>query len=183
MKCDGYSFEGRSVNRGRMNHMSLCALKFELAPAEMTDLEQIMEIEQVSFPFPWTNRMFFHELSNDSLSFAYVVRDVDGKIIGYVFMKALLDELHLLNIAVDPQWRRKGLGKVLIERVLNTVEEKRMERVILEVRVSNQPALDLYRKFGFKRVCIRRNYYCRPTENALLLQYNADLMKAPGPGL
>ncbi len=159
--------------------MNLNKERFQFDQVRGADITEIMAIEGVSFPFPWTKGMFLNELSNAPSSISYAIRDLrHRKIIGYMFTKALLDELHLLNIAVDPQWRGKGLGRALIALVLNTALKKGMERVILEVRVSNRPALHLYKKFGFKQVCIRRNYYCSPTENALLLQYDVDRSKA-----
>lgn len=141
-------------------------------PAKLADLEQIMMIERVSFHYPWTEGMVRSELCDAPFSFSYVARDPGkNQIVAYVFMRALFDELHLLSIAVDPAWRRQGIGDALIGLVLKTVREKELKRVTLEVRVSNLPACKLYRKFGFKEVGLRRGYYCKPTENGLVLQY------------
>jgi len=153
----------------------LTVLKIQLMPARISDLGQVLAIENASFPFPWTKEMFLNELQDPSFSASFVAREAEGeRVLGYVFMKVLYDELHLLNLAVDPVWRRRGIGETLLRRTLSFLGEMRMDKVFLEVRVSNRPALDLYRKFGFKEIGLRRNYYCRPTEHALLLQYGTD---------
>ncbi len=168
--------------------MTFTQKNLEYAPAKLADLEQIMMIERVSFPYPWTEGMVVSELCDAPFSFSYVARDPEkNRIIAYVFMRALFDELHLLSIAVAPAWRRQGIGEALLALVLKTVHEKGLKRISLEVRVSNLPACKLYRKFGFKEVGLRRGYYCKPTENGLALQYEVPtppLMKAVGfPGL
>ncbi len=164
--------------------MNLAQMNLQFTPAKLADLEQIMVIERVSFPYPWTEGMVCSELSGGPYSFSYVTKDpAKDRIIAYVFMRALYDELHLLSIAVDPAWRRQGIGDELIGLVLKTVREKGLKRITLEVRVSNRPACRLYRKFGFKEVGLRRQYYCKPTENGLVLQYDVapqPLMKAVG---
>jgi len=164
--------------------MTLTQKNLQFSPARLTDLEQIMIIERVSFPYPWTKGMLISELCDSPFSFSYVARDPEkNQIIAYVFMRALFDELHLLSTAVDPACRRQGIGDKLIAPVLKTVREKSLKRVTLEVRVSNQAACRLYRKFGFKEVGLRRGYYCKPTENGLVLQYDVTpqpLMKAVG---
>jgi len=164
--------------------MNLTQKSLQFTPAKISDLEQIMTIERVSFAYPWTEGMVRSELNDAPLSFSYVTRDpMKNQVIAYVFMRALYDELHLLSIAVDPAWRRQGIGEALIALVLRTVHEKGLKRVTLEVRVSNRPACQLYRKFGFKEVGLRRKYYCKPTENGLVFQYDVEakpLMKAVG---
>ncbi len=143
-----------------------------------------MAIEKASFPFPWTKGMFLNELLDKSYSTSFIAREAgDARVIGYVFIKTLYDELHLLNIAVDPMLRRKGVGAALLRQTLSFLEVKRMRKMILEVRVSNRPALDLYLKFGFREIGLRPNYYCQPTENALLLQYEAAANSLLGEGM
>ncbi len=164
--------------------MNLAQKTLQFTPASLSDLEQIMVIERVSFAYPWTEGMVRSELNDAPLSFSYVTRDLEkNQIIAYVFMRVLYDELHLLSIAVDPAWRRQGIGEALIALVLETVREKNLKRITLEVRISNRSACQLYRKFGFKEVGIRRKYYCKPTENGLVFQYDVEaqpLMKAVG---
>lgn len=144
-----------------------------LEAAEITDLEQIRGIEDRSFPFPWTDGMILMELFDNPFSISYVAKEtVNHCVIGYVFMRTIIDELHLLNIAVHPEWRGNGVGEELLQRVLQVGQERRMEKVILEVRPSNHPAQSLYQKYRFHQVGRRKNYYLKPTEDAILLQYD-----------
>ncbi len=137
---------------------------------EISDLDEMMVIEHASFSRPWTEGMMLAELFNNPVAFSMVVRaGEDKKIVAQVFMRLMLDELHLLNLGVHPRWRRRGLGTHLIQHVLETATEKGTLRVILEVRASNEAAQRLYQKMGFRQIGLRKNYYCKPTENALLL--------------
>ncbi len=148
-----------------------------LTPGEITDLEEIMVIERASFSFPWTKGMVLSELFENPFSFSTVVRAGDTrKIIAQVFMRLMVDELHLLNLGVHPAWRRRGLGTRLIRHVLSTAKAKEAERVILEVRDTNHAAQALYQKTGFRRIGLRKNYYRKPKENALLFQYDLNTL-------
>jgi len=129
-----------------------------------------MVIEHASFSRPWTEGMMLAELFNNPVAFSTVVRAGEGeKIVAQVFVRLMLDELHLLNLGVHPAWRRQGLGTQLIQHVLKTATEKGTLRIILEVRASNEAAQALYQKMGFRQIGLRKNYYCKPKENALLL--------------
>lgn len=141
----------------------------------ISDLEEMMVIERASFSRPWTEGMMLSELFNNPVAFSTVVRTgEDQQIVAQVFMRLMLDELHLLNLGVCPAWRRRGLGTQLISQVLSTAKKKGTARVILEVRASNHAAQRLYQKMGFHPIGIWKNYYCKPKENALLLQYDLD---------
>jgi len=132
-----------------------------------------MAIEDRSFPFPWTQGMIMMELFDNPLGISFVAKERESHcIIGYVFMRAIVDELHLLNIAVHPEWRGRGLGDTLLQCVLRVGRERQMEKVLLEVRPSNHPARALYRKYQFHLVGHRKKYYIKPTEDAILLQYD-----------
>ncbi|NOY83626.1 MAG: ribosomal protein S18-alanine N-acetyltransferase [Nitrospirae bacterium] len=144
--------------------------QLHFSTGEISDLDEMMVIEHASFSRPWTEGMMLAELFNNPVAFSMVVRaGEDEKIVAQVFMRLMLDELHLLNLGVHPRWRRHGLGTQLIQHVLKTAIEKGTERVILEVRASNEAAQGLYQKMGFRQIGLRKNYYCKPTENALLL--------------
>lgn len=134
-----------------------------------------MAIERASFSYPWTEGMVLSELFDNAFAYSFVVRvGGDEKIAAYIFMRVVFDELHLMDLAVHPAWRRRGIGEQLIRHVLLSGKERGLEKVILEVRASNRPAQCLYRKLGFGQVGERRNYYHKPTENALLFQFNRD---------
>lgn len=147
-----------------------------LKPMGESHLACVMEIEQRSFPCPWSKGMFQSEFHKRPFSLSYVAEEqCSGEIVGYVLFSLMFEDLHILNLAVHPGCRRKGIGDSLIAFVLGIGRARQTEEVLLEVRASNAPALALYRKFGFREVGMRRNYYFKPTENALLLRF--DLQK------
>lgn len=150
------------------------SLLFE--PMETTDLPRIMEIERGSYSFPWTQTMFLSELFDNPFSHAYVAREErERKIVGYVIFWIVIDEFHLLNVAVDPTRRKRGIAERLIRLLFDIAQKRGVKKGTLEVRASNFPAQRLYRKFGFREVGIRRNYYQGPTENALLFQCDIEI--------
>jgi ribosomal-protein-alanine N-acetyltransferase len=135
------------------------------------DLRQVLEIERCSFDNPWTSALFLQEL-RIPFSRIVVVRPAgapDEAIAGYLCRWFVADEIHVLNIAVHPQYRRLGLGTVLLEEALREAREVRAEAVTLEVRRSNEAAQRLYVAFGFEEVGVRRNYYGRG-EDALIMR-------------
>src|SRR5581483_1686880 len=149
---------------------------FLFEPMEMTDLLQVMAIERASFSTPWTQTMFLSELFDNPFSHAYVAREEgDPAVAGYAIFWIVADELHLLNVAVDPARRRRGIGEGLIRLLLRIAREKGVRKGMLEVRASNRSAQRLYRKFGFREVGVRRNYYQGPAEHALLFGCDIDL--------
>lgn len=150
------------------------SLLFE--PMEIIDLSRIMEIERASFSFPWTKTMFLSELFDSPFSHAYVAREEEErKIVGYVIFWVVIDEFHLLNLAVDPARRKRGIGERLVRLLFQIAQKLGGRKGTLEVRASNFPAQQLYRKFGFREAGVRRNYYQGPTENALLFQCDIDV--------
>jgi [ribosomal protein S18]-alanine N-acetyltransferase len=150
------------------------SLLFE--PMETTDLPRIMEIERGSYSFPWTQTMFLSELFDNPFSHAYVAREEEErKIVGYVIFWIVIDEFHLLNVAVDPTRRKRGIAERLIRLLFDIAQKRGVKKGTLEARASNFPAQQLYRKFGFREVGIRRNYYQGPTENALLFQCDIEI--------
>ncbi len=143
-------------------------------PMEMIDLQQVMAIERASFTCPWTQTMFLSELVDNPFSHSWVAREEDRKIVGYAVFWVVIDELHLLNVAVDPGWRRRGIGEQLMRLLFDIAQKRGVRKGTLEVRASNFSAQELYRKFGFREVGVRRNYYQGPTENARLFQCDID---------
>jgi ribosomal-protein-alanine N-acetyltransferase len=124
------------------------------------DLLQVLDLEKQVYPFPWTLGIF-----QDCLRVGYCcwVLTLDKRIIGYGVMSVVIDESHILNICVDPDWRRRGLGLKLLQRLLKVARQHGADSVFLEVRVGNRAALCLYEKLGFVEVGRRRGYY--PDEN------------------
>ncbi|EGV52224.1 ribosomal protein S18-alanine N-acetyltransferase [Candidatus Endoriftia persephone] len=140
----------------------------DLRPMQAEDLEQVLQIEQRVYPFPWTLGIL-----RDCLKVGYCcwVVTVDQQIVGYGVMSVVVDECHLLNICIDPGWQRLGLGRRLVERLLQLGRQHGAEAAYLEVRESNRPAHRLYRQIGFVEVGRRRDYYpaIGGREDALLL--------------
>jgi len=131
-----------------------------IEPLTAEDLEEVMRIERVSFPKPWTRAMFEGELKNPvSSAYTLKVRPDDDELAAYIVFWIVHGEAHILNIAVDPRWRGRGVASRLLGFVLQIMKRRMVYEVFLEVRVSNEYAKSLYKKFGFREAFIRRNYY------------------------
>ncbi|MBI4715219.1 MAG: ribosomal protein S18-alanine N-acetyltransferase [Nitrospirae bacterium] len=139
-----------------------------LSQAEEKDLEEIVAIEHDSFSDPWTPGMFRGELTNPYSSL-WVARDGEGGMGGFVCFWVVGDEIHFLDLAVAPPFRRKGLGEFLIRESLEWGGERGAGTAFLEVRESNQGARGLYRKMGFEEMMRRKGYYRNPREDALVM--------------
>ena len=137
------------------------------------DLNQIMEIEKKSFATPWTYDAFYNELHTNQFAH-YVVAEVDQEIIGYCGLWVIIDEGHITNIAILPEYRGNGLGEKLLLAVMDTARELGAETLTLEVRVSNDVAKGLYRKLGFQDGGIRKSYYTDNYEDALVMWVNIN---------
>ncbi len=132
-------------------------------------IDQVLAIEEASFSNPWTREMYLAELENPGVSFCYLAYDAEGHSIGFCSFWRVLDELHINNLAVVPGRRRDGVASALLTFVLNEGARQGAKRATLEVRQSNDPARYLYERFGFTVAGIRRGYYTRPVEDALVL--------------
>jgi ribosomal-protein-alanine N-acetyltransferase len=141
-------------------------MRYSIKLAGEDDIRKIVEIENVSFPSPWTENAFRHEIENPR-AHLFVAAAEDGAISGYYDMWLYSGEGHLLNICVAPEYRGKGLGKALLEHALATAENAGADGVYLEVRPSNDAAISLYEKYGFIQVGTRKGYY-QDGEDALL---------------
>lgn len=139
-----------------------------------TDLDDILRIESLTFTNPWTREMYLSELEHRNVSFFYIARDAVGEAIGFCNCWLVLDEVHINNLAVLPEQRRGGVASALLERVLKEGAARGAHRATLEVRRSNEAARKLYEKFGFTVTTVRRGYYSRPDEDALVLWREAS---------
>ena len=147
----------------------------QLTLARKTDINEIESIEQRAYPFPWTRKVLLDEIEGEAFSYVYVARLVSesgqpGKIIGYHFFWRVSDEIHILNIAVDPEYQGYGLGTHLMRFALNFGKERGATCALLEVRVSNVPAQQLYAKLGFRRIGLRKRYYSDNKEDAYVMK-------------
>jgi ribosomal-protein-alanine N-acetyltransferase len=135
----------------------------------VADVEEVLAIETASFSNPWTRDMFLRDLANAGVSYGYVLRGAERRAAAFCTVWIVVDEVHINNLAVDPAWRRRGLGRALLEFVLKQWSDLGAARATLEVRRSNSAAIDLYTKLGFAVAGVRRNYYTEPVEDALIL--------------
>ncbi len=127
-------------------------------------------IEQEVFADPWSRQDFHDCVAADAL---FLVAEVAGEVSGYVVALDAADEGEILNLAVAPAGRRKGLGRALVEAVLGVLKDRDVRHVYLEVRESNAPARALYATQGFREVGRRKAYYRRPVEDAIVLRLDA----------
>ena len=133
------------------------------------DLDEVMAIEHLAYPIPWTRSMFETSLSSKDECWLLKVGD---SILGYTIISNVLDEAHLLNICIHPKFSRKGYGRTLLRYVIERAIERKACMFFLEVRVSNKYAINLYFSEGFNEVGIRPNYYPSSkgvSEDALLM--------------
>ena len=133
------------------------------------EIDAMLAIEQASFTNPWTREMYLAELKNQGVSFFFLARDKNRHIVGFCSFWRVLDELHINNLAVLPEYRRSGIATALLRRVLEEAVRLGTRRTMLEVRRSNVPAQELYQKFGFTVSGVRSKYYTNPPEDALVL--------------
>jgi ribosomal-protein-alanine N-acetyltransferase len=135
------------------------------------DIDQVIEVEHASFTTPWSREAFFNEIHNNKFA-VYIVLEEDDKIIGYCGTWLVIDEAHVTNIAILPEYRGKKLGEALLGKLISTAREMGARSMTLEVRVTNHVAQSLYRKFGFQNGGIRKNYYSDNQEDALIMWVN-----------
>ncbi len=145
---------------------------------EEDDLDEVLSIENASFPSPWSRALFLAELKSIH-SFPMVAVDSGERVVGFVCPMLVIDEGHILDVAVDPGFRGKGIGRLLVKRVLDECQLQGAKFISLEVRTSNSTAISLYRQLGFIVNGQRRAYY-ENGEDALLMEYEFSNDKGYG---
>ncbi|MBI4515932.1 MAG: ribosomal protein S18-alanine N-acetyltransferase [Deltaproteobacteria bacterium] len=137
-------------------------MELRVDPMQAEDLPQVLEIERQSFPQPWTAGLFLHELKLP-FSRTLLLRSCNGSpaALGYICRWLVAEEVHILNVAVHPDYRGRGFGRLLVETIIHEARTAGARLVTLEVRRHNAAALRLYRKLGFAEKGVRRNYYGR----------------------
>lgn len=121
------------------------------------DVPDVFDVESISHPLPWSRKQLFY----DCLSVGYygAVAEVDGKIIGYGLCSIEKGECHILNLAVVPAERRHHYGRQLVEHLIEVAKVRSANKIVLEVRASNIPAIKLYQLLGFQQTEVRKDYY------------------------
>ena len=131
-------------------------------------VSQIAALERQCFSVPWSENLIYGELTN---CMSYWLVAVDGdKVAGYVGSQSVMGESDIMNVAVAPDYRRRGIGEALINTLAADLKARGNTCLTLEVRVSNAPAIALYEKLGFAQVGLRKNYYRNPKEDARILR-------------
>ena len=139
----------------------------ELVKLTEAHIPQMVELEKICFSLPWTADMIRSELNNPSCLY---LAAVDGDtLVGYIGVQTVLDEGYINNVAVRPEYRRRGLAAALISLLINEARTIGLAFMTLEVRESNAPAIALYEKLGFTTVGRRKKYYEKPREDAILM--------------
>ena len=133
------------------------------------DLADVLVIERASFSMPWSRGAFLYEIEQNQVARCWVGRE-DGRIVGYICLWDVADELHVTNVAVHPDARRRGIARALLESVFAHARAAGSRMVLLEVRPSNTEAIALYDSFGFHVVGRRRGYYYDSGEDALVME-------------
>lgn len=141
--------------------------RLRLRPVTSSDLEDILAIEKVSYRYPWTPRFFLQELRVPCAR--SLLGMINGKPVGYVIYWLLPSEIDIHNLAVHPDHRRQGIGRSLLQAVVDEAKHERRSRITLEVRKSNAAAQRLYESAGFVSQGIRKGYYSDDGEDAVIM--------------
>ncbi|MBQ3030625.1 MAG: ribosomal protein S18-alanine N-acetyltransferase [Agathobacter sp.] len=149
---------------------------------EMTlqDVSAVAAIEKMCFSLPWSEQSLIDSVKREDTMFLVCEEfdeknsddtgDVNSNIAGYIGMYLSFDEGDITNVAVSPAHRKKGYGAALVSKAKELAKEKQLEMILLEVRVSNAPAISLYKKMGFEELGIRKNFYEHPVEDAIIMK-------------
>lgn len=133
----------------------------------MEDVDAVTEIDRRCFEIPWSKNAFTDEMNNQ-LAVYFVVKD-EGKCVGYCGLWNVAGEGDITNIAVLPEYRRRGIGSILLETLIRHASGLHLSLLTLEVRAGNKPAQALYAKYGFKRIGARKRYYSNNGEDAWIM--------------
>ncbi|MFB6468469.1 ribosomal protein S18-alanine N-acetyltransferase [Cytobacillus sp. Hz8] len=135
------------------------------------DIDHILKIEHASFTLPWSREAFVNEMTRNQYA-VYIVVEVNEQIVGYCGMWLVVDEAHITNVAVLPEYRGQKIGEALMRKTMEFASAHGAVTMTLEVRVSNMIAQSLYRKLGFMDGAIRKSYYTDNHEDALVMWVN-----------
>jgi len=145
----------------------MTAIALEIRALEAADLAAVEEIEQRAYPTPWSRSMFASELAKPT---SICLGAFEGEeLVGYVINSRYVDAWHVMNVAVDPDHQRRGVASRLLERLFELTRDDERRGYTLEVRVSNEAAIELYERLGFEPRGIRRGYYTDNREDALIM--------------
>jgi [ribosomal protein S18]-alanine N-acetyltransferase len=142
---------------------------FVIAKMEVEDIDAVMEIERLSFPAPWSRQVLLEEMTRDWARLEVVRSHDSGEVVGFANYWLVADELHVLNIATHPEHRQRGHATRMLAHMVAVARVLLCCRLTLEVRRSNVAAQRLYRRFAFRSVGVRPNYYAEDPEDAIVM--------------
>ena len=148
--------------------MAQLATQYNILELVEEDLNEIIDIEGTSFKSPWPREVFEMEIKNKR-AYNIVCKNESGELIGYCLSWLIYDEVHILKVAVNEDYRNLGIGRKMIVNTLEYFITKGANHAILEVRLDNYSAIGLYEKLGFENLRIRKNYYRETGEDALVM--------------
>ena len=146
----------------------------------LQDVSAVAAIEKMCFSLPWSEQSLIDSVKREDTMFLVCEEfdeknsddtgDENSNIVGYIGMYLSFDEGDITNVVVSPAHRKKGYGEALVSKAKELAKEKQLEMILLEVRVSNAPAISLYKKMGFEELGIRKNFYEHPAEDAIIMR-------------
>lgn len=151
-------------------------LRIRFREMKEEDLREVLRIERLSFPTPWSYSLFKQEMLNIlSGTMVAEAENENGQpsTVGYTCFWRIGDEIHITNIAIDPPYRRNGIGERMLREIMEMGQEEGMRLMTLEVRATNTPAQHMYRKLGFIPVGVRKGYYADNGEDAIIMTLEA----------
>ncbi|HSQ34039.1 MAG TPA: ribosomal protein S18-alanine N-acetyltransferase [Peptostreptococcaceae bacterium] len=134
---------------------------------KLEDIDGVYNVEKSCFPDPWSKESFKKEVQNKLAK--YLVAQIEDKVVAYVGAWFVVDEAHITNVAVSPQYRGQKIGDKIVKSLIDECQENKIKAMTLEVRVSNIVAQNLYKKYGFKLAGVRKEYYSDNKEDALIM--------------
>lgn len=146
----------------------ICMDECQIRRAEERDTEAIAALERLCFRTPWSGDSIRRELTENRLAL-YLAAELRGEVVAYAGIWLVAGEGHITNIAVHPDFRRRHIGEAVVRNLLLEAEKAGAQSQTLEVRASNEPAIKLYEKFGFRAAGVRKNYYEDNGEDALIM--------------
>ncbi|WP_066638321.1 ribosomal protein S18-alanine N-acetyltransferase [Desulfolucanica intricata] len=150
-------------------------MKLEFEKMKVEHLDQVTEIEKKCFLTPWSRYAFTYEILQNDFAH-YIVALVDNQVVGYAGMWVVIDEAHITNVAVHPNYRGKQIGESLMKQMFIRAALRGAAKMTLEVRRSNEPAKRLYTQMGFKEYGVRKGYYSDTNEDAIIM-WKDELLK------
>lgn len=163
-----------AIKKPRTDHLSIAIERMQ-----PEDVERVVELDQMCFPLPWSEGAYNTEVRNPSAY--YIVARAQGKIVGYAGMWLIMDEAHITTVGVDPEFRGRKVGERVLINILDEAIHRGARRATLEVRRTNSIAQNLYHKYNFHTVAIRKGYYTDNDEDAFVMwvedMWSADFLR------